>query len=394
MRLLESFFRVQTFNPYVAPMELVFEKTTAGTFEYTVPQDARHVVVEIAGGNGGPAYLWQYPYGSGGRGGKVVVYGDIIGDLAGKKIIGTVGATSTSSTGVGGSGAPAGGNGTHSTPGGSSSYGGGGGGATSVVIDGTTYQASGGGGATWNDYYGGYYHSVGGNGGGTLGGKGGDSVNQQGGQVTNGYNAGDPALNETNNGYIRVWKNAQSKQIYEKITPGAFSFTIPNTVSAVTIEIAAGNGADGSIGGYSSGSGWYTRSGGKGAVKVVTLSKVNGKTITGIIGQTGGTTGVTQQGGSPDGGNGTVTSGDRPLAYSYGGGGGGHSEFTVDDTQYIVSGGAGGAAKSDNTSSWAQGGRGGGPNGGVPVTNGDGGNGTDGDKLNAEKTGYIRIFAL
>lgn len=392
MKLQKTFFRAEPFNPYIPPMELVFSKTTAGSFEYTIPSDARHVMIEIAGGNGNSAYLLQYPYGSGGRGGKVTVFGDIIGNLAGKKITGTIGATATGSTGVGGSGAPAGGNGAHSTPGGSSTYGGGGGGATSILIDGTEYQASGGGGATWNDYFGGYYHSVGGKGGGKKGGNPGDSVNQSN-TTTNGYNAGDLLLNETSNGYIRVWKNARSNTLYEKTTPGAFSYTVPNTVSAITIEIAAGNGADGAIGGYSGGMDSIMTAG-KGAVKVVALSAVNGKTITGIIGQSGGVTGLTQSGGSPDGRNGTVAVNDNPPAQSYGGGGGGHSECTIDGKQYIVSGGAGGAAKNDNTRDWGQGGKGGGPNGGIPVTNGNGGNGTDGDKLNSEKFGYIRIFKM
>ena len=53
--LLNSFFRCQTYNPYLAPEQLVFSKTTAGEFSYTIPANARHVRIEIAGGNGGKA---------------------------------------------------------------------------------------------------------------------------------------------------------------------------------------------------------------------------------------------------------------------------------------------------------------------------------------------------
>lgn len=390
MRLLESFFRAQTFNPYVPPMELVFEKTTAGNFTYTIPANARHVKVEFAGGNGGQTWWWDVPYGAGGRGERVAVLGDIIGELAGKTITGTVGASTNSSTGTGGSGAPAGGNGTHSTPGGSSSYGGGGGGATKVIIDGTEYIASGGGGATTNDYYGGWYHSVGGAGGGPKGGAAGAVINDR--VITNGNNATGNDINETNNGYVRVYINAQSDLLFEKVTPGGFNFTIPNTASTIIIEIAAGNGADGSGYGYSGG-GDIFRSGGRGAVKVITLGTANGQTITGMIGQSGGVTGVPYQGGTPNGNNGQVHSSSSPLSYSYGGGGGGNSYCSIMGNTYIVSGGAGGAAMF-SSAGWSQGGAGGGPNAGQPVTNGNGGNATDGDKLNTETTGYIRIYKL
>jgi hypothetical protein len=389
MRLLESFFRAQTFNPYVPPMELIFSKTTAGSFSFTIPANARNIKIEFAGGNGGPAYMWEYATGSGGRGEKVTIFGNTIGDLAGKVISGYVGATATSSTGGGGAGDPAGGNGTHSTPGGSSSYGGGGGGATRVEIDGTTYRASGGGGATFNDYYGGWYHSVGGAGGGPKGGAAGSAINDR--VVTNGKNATGDDINETNYGYIRIYINAQEDVLYDKRTTGAFSYTIPNTVSVAIIEIAAGNGADGGGGGYAPSSGNAWRYGGKGAVKVITVSNANGKTISGLIGQTGGATGITTQGGTPDGSNGQTKSSSEPLAFSYGGGGGGSSYCVVDGITYTVSGGAGGAAHNANTS-WAQGGAGGGPNAGQPVTNGNGGDATDGDRLNTESIGYIKIY--
>lgn len=389
MRLLESFFRAQTFNPYVPPMELIFEKTTAGNFTYTIPVNARHVKVEFAGGNGGPAYMLQYSTGSGGRGEKITVFGDIIGDLAGKTISGYVGATATSSTGVGGAGDPAGGNGQHSTRGGSSGYGGGGGGCTMVNIDGTVYRASGGGGATLNDNYDGWYHVLGGAGGGPKGGSAGAAVNQR--VTTNGQNATGDGINGTNNGYIRIYINTQEDVLYDKRTAGAFSFTIPNTVTTAIIEIAAGNGSNGAISGYAPSSGNFWGVGGRGAVKTITVPNANGKTITGFVGQSGGIGGLATQGGTPDGASGQQKTSSSPVAASYGGGGGGRSYCVVDNTTYTVSGGAGGAAHNANTA-WAQGGAGGGPNAGQPVTNDNGGDATDGDKLNTDTVAYIKIY--
>lgn len=389
MRLLESFFRAQTFNPYVPPMELIFEKTTSGNFTYTIPANARHVKIEFAGGNGGVAYMSQYPVGSGGRGEKITVFGDIIGSLAGKTITGTIGATATSSTGVGGAGDPSGNNGVYISCGGGSFYGGGGGGATKVIIDGTPYYASGGGGATINDYYGGWFHATGGAGGGPNGGQPGSIVNDR--IPTNGNNATGNDINETNNGYIRVYVNTQEDILYDKRTAGAFSFTIPNTVTTAIIEIAAGNGSNGGGSGYAPSSGNFYGTGGRGAVKVITIANANGKTVTGFIGQTGGASGLTYQGGVPDGANGEQKTSSSPIAASYGGGGGGSSYCVVDNVTYTVSGGAGAAGHNANTA-WAQGGAGGGPNAGQPVTNSDGGDATDGDKLNTDAVAYIKIY--
>jgi hypothetical protein len=370
-------------------MELIFEKTTSGSFTYNIPANARHVKIEFAGGNGGVAYMSQYSFGSGGRGEKVTVFGDIVGDLAGKTISGYVGATATSSTGTGGAGDPAGTNGQHTTRGGSSFYGGGGGGCTSVDIDGTVYRASGGGGATINENYNGWYHTVGGTGGGPNGGAPGTSVNQR--VTTNGQNATGNDINETNYGYIRVYINAQEDVLYDKRTAGTFSFTIPNTVSTAIIEIAAGNGSNGGGYGYAPPSGNFYGTGGRGAVKIITIANANGKTVTGFVGQTGGVSGLAYQGGTPDGSDGQRKTSSQPIAGSYGGGGGGSSYCVVDNVTYTVSGGAGAAAHNANTA-WAQGGAGGGPNAGQPVTNSDGGDATDGDKLNTDTVAYIKIY--
>lgn len=390
--LLNSFFRCQTYNPYLAPEELVFSKTTAGEFSYTIPANARHVRIEIAGGNGGKAYLWDVSVGAGGRGELITILGDIVGSLAGKTITGKIGATATSSTGVGGTGYTNGGNGTHSTPGGSSSYGGGGGGSTGVVIDGTLYEASGGGGATFNDYYGGWYHSVGGKGGGTKGGAAGLVINER--SATNGGNATSDQINPTDNGYIKIYINSQSSTLFEKKTFGAYSFTIPSTAKFVAIEIAGGNGSNGSGFGYSDGNDVF-KSGGKGSCRVIKISNASGKTITGIIGESGGISGVAYIAGrgAQNGSNGGEAYSSRPESHSYGGGGGGSSTVVIDDKTYTVSGGAGGAVRF-SSAGWAQGGAGGGAGAGQPTTNGNGGDATDGDTLNKETFGYVRVFKL
>lgn len=391
--LLNSFFRSQTYNPYLAPEELVFSKTTAGDFSYTIPANARHVRIEIAGGNGGKAYMQQYAEGAGGRGELIIILGDIIGSLAGKTITGKIGATATSSTGVGGLGYTNGGNGGHSTPGGSSSYGGGGGGSTGVVIDGTLYEASGGGGATFNGYYGGYYHSVGGKGGGANGGVPGISVNEQF-VTTNGGNATGNQINPEDNGYIKVYINSRTNNLFEKKIYGAYSFTIPSTAKVVAIEIAGGNGANGGGTGYSDGKDNFM-SGGKGAVRTIEITNASGKTISGIVGESGGVSGVPYIAGrgAQSGVNGGQAHNSRPESDSWGGGGGGSTTVVIDGETYTVSAGAGGAANY-SSAGWTQGGAGGGAGAGQPTTNGNGGDATDGDTLNKETFGYIRVFKL
>ena len=391
--LLNSFFRSQTYNPYLAPEELVFSKTTAGEFSYTIPANARHVRIEIAGGNGGKAYVVEYALGAGGRGELITILGDIVGSLAGKTITGKIGATATSTTGAGGAGYTNGNNGGHSTVGGGSKYGGGGGGSTGVVIDGTLYEASGGGGATVNGYYGGYYHVFGGKGGGKNGGAPGISANEQL-VITNGGNATGNQINPTNNGYIKIYVNSRTNNLFEKKIYGAYSFTIPSTAKVVAIEIAGGNGASGSGTGFSDGNDTF-RSCGKGAVRTIEITNASGKTISGIVGESGGVSGVPYIAGrgAQSGINGGQADGSRPPSESWGGGGGGSTTVVIDGQTYTVSGGAGGAADV-SSAGWAQGGAGGGAGAGQPTTNGNGGNATDGDTLNKETFGYVRVFKL
>jgi hypothetical protein len=182
---------------------LIFEKTTAGSYEFTVPEKYNYIIIEIAGGNGcGVAHYHDYWFeeGKGGQGEKIEIKHL---EPQNKLITGIVGANGTI-PGVGGSGYSNGGNGGKITVSDNTSYGGGGGGSTSVVIDGVVHEASGGGGATNNLYFGKYYHGVGGKGGGSKGGAPGSSVNQQW-ATTNGGNATGELLNDTSSGYIKIY---------------------------------------------------------------------------------------------------------------------------------------------------------------------------------------------
>lgn len=192
-------------NSQINQPELLYSNTTAGAFNYTVPEDAANVMIEIGGGKGGAASIAGTTFGSGGFGELVRVYEANVFAMAGKTITGVIGGNGGTPTA--GSGAPAGSAGGASTVGGSAVRGGGGGGATSATIDTETFIASGGGGATLNGYYSGYYHITGGTGGGPNGGAPGASqdVSTIGG--TNGGAATGAFVSTASTGYIKVWKN-------------------------------------------------------------------------------------------------------------------------------------------------------------------------------------------
>ena len=199
--LKKTFFKIDVVDRVYD--NLVFDKSSAGSYEYTVPEEYNYIIIEIAGGNGcGVAQYNDYWFeeGKGGKGEKIRIKQLVPQN---KKITGVVGANGTI-PGVGGQGLNPGGNGTRATVGGSNTYGGGGGGSSSIVIDDILREASGGGGATFNAYFGGYYHAVGGKGGGPKGGAPGSSVNQQY-ATTNGGNATGELLNDTSSGYVKIW---------------------------------------------------------------------------------------------------------------------------------------------------------------------------------------------
>lgn len=180
--LQKAFFKVDVVDRiYDTPL---FEKTTPGAYEFTVPEDLyeryNYISIEYSGAGGGS----NASYLGGGGSIKKIITSNVF------YINGIVGATTDSITG--GVGFSNGGNGKVSVGGG---YGWGGGGSTSVVVEGTTNEASGGGGASIPG-------APSGKGGGQFGGVG--NTSNSGG---NGKNATDPkqiGLNQ-GNGYVKIW---------------------------------------------------------------------------------------------------------------------------------------------------------------------------------------------
>lgn len=171
---------------------LIFEKTTAGAYEFIVPEKYNYVMVEYAGAAGGAARS--------GSGSGSIKRTNVITARSFSGIVGEMGEngglTYTVAPAKGGVGYRNGADGEvgdTGSPGPSSTSGGGGGGSTSVVINGIVDEASGGGG--------GNYFAAGGAGGGLYGGA------RQANQNTAGNNATDPnqiGLN-SGNGYVRIY---------------------------------------------------------------------------------------------------------------------------------------------------------------------------------------------
>lgn len=184
---------------------LIYEKTTGGSYSFTVPEKYNFISIEIAGGNGGQGAIWAYAeeewidVGVGGKGEKIVIEKTSLRNRNISIVIGQNGQVPQK----GGSGYSFGEDGTKKTPGGFDLRGGGGGGSSAVVLDGVVYEASGGGGVTLNEYYGGYFHVMGGKGGGPKGGPAGVSKNAQ--EATSGGNATGNLINQTNSGYIKIY---------------------------------------------------------------------------------------------------------------------------------------------------------------------------------------------
>lgn len=188
--LQKAFFKVDVVDRIYDT--LVFEKTTPGAYEFTVPEEYNYVVIEYAGAAGGAAR-------SGSGKGSVKKtstitarsFSGIVGEMGGAG-----GLTYTVNPAKGGIGYRNGADGEVGDTGGvgpTATSGGGGGGSTSVVINGVVNEASGGGG--------GNYFAAGGAGGGLYGGA------RQANQNTAGNNATDPnqiGLN-SGNGYVKIW---------------------------------------------------------------------------------------------------------------------------------------------------------------------------------------------
>lgn len=199
--LQKAFFKVDVVDRiYDTP---VFEKTTPGAYEFTVPEEYNYVVIEYAGAVGGRRWNSDgggiYPDGNGGGGSikkeQIKIHSRYISGVVGVRPTQTY-----AQEYIGGSGYNNGGNGAKQSVTVQYISGGGGGGSTSVVVNNVIKEASGGGGASW--YTGAPMNSK------AYGGKGGG---QYGGaelySYGDGNNATDPnqiGLN-SGNGYVKIW---------------------------------------------------------------------------------------------------------------------------------------------------------------------------------------------
>lgn len=203
--LQKAFFKVDVVDRIYDT--LVFEKTTPGAYEFTVPEEYNYVVIEYAGAAGqqavifGTSILWHGTVGNGSiKRNKVISNNSIISGIVGEQPI-----KEREKSYIGGSGYQSGGAGFE--PGGNRQiFGGGGGGSTSVSVNGILYTAGGGGGC--GQYINGYQLSAyGGAGGGPNGGAKQIAQSSNKDVLYNGNNATDPnqiGLN-SGNGYVKIW---------------------------------------------------------------------------------------------------------------------------------------------------------------------------------------------
>lgn len=205
--LQKAFFKVDVVDRiYDTP---VFEKTTPGAYEFTVPEEYNYVVIEYAGAGGQQAVIFAD--------GDFAIWSGEVGKGAIKKekipvknttfsgVVGQQPSKEREKSYLGGTGYKNGENGFEPS-GKRQLFGGGGGGSTSVNIDGVLYTAGGGGGA--GIYGKGYNVSLfGGAGGGPNGGAKQPAPKASKDTVYNGNNATDTnqvGLN-SGNGYVKIW---------------------------------------------------------------------------------------------------------------------------------------------------------------------------------------------
>lgn len=168
--------------------------------------------------------------------------------------------------------------------------------------------------------------------------------------------------------------------VFEKTTPGAYEFAVPEEYNYVVIEYAGAGGGTS----YTT-SGTVALSGGGGSIKKTqktkarNISGIIGATATSRIGGSGYNAGKNGQTGGPGGG-------------FYGYGGGGSTSVVVGEIINEASGGGGANARGVPS------GAGGGKYGGAGVSSssgGEGGDATDPNQtgLNKNKDGYVKIWA-
>lgn len=177
--------------------------------------------------------------------------------------------------------------------------------------------------------------------------------------------------------------------VFEKTTPGAYEFTVPEEYNYVVIEYAGGAG-----GGIVGSGALQNRNGGKGSIKSLTIS-ITSRKIIGIVGQAGKNGGIGSA--VPKGGTGNVngengTQGDKFLSYYvYSGAGGGSTSVQINQKTYEASAGGGGFDKGAGS----YGGKGGGVYGGARQTSyANGNNATDPNQTSLNSgDGYVKIWA-
>lgn len=173
--------------------------------------------------------------------------------------------------------------------------------------------------------------------------------------------------------------------VFEKTTPGAYEFTVPEEYNYIVIEYAGAGG-----GRYGDNSGVYD--GGKGSILKINKSSIPHRKITGIVGSAGGS--ATPLAFVENGGSG-YRNGERggqydSLAFKVTlGGGGGSTSVLYNNIIHEAS--AGGGA----SSGYSYGGKGGGEYGGARKNDfGPGNDATDPNRIGLNSgDGYVKIWA-
>lgn len=201
--LQKAFFKVDVVDRiYDTP---VFEKTTPGAYEFTVPEEYNYVMIEYAGAAGGRKWNSDgagiYPSGVGGGGSILKTQVKITNNKNISGIVGSKPIQTYEQEYLGGTGYSAGENSNKNSTTVKYVAGGGGGGSTSVVANNKIYEASAGSGASFLSGTPLFPSAYGGKGGGKYGG-----ARQTAGDA-DGNNATDPnqiGLN-SGDGYVKIW---------------------------------------------------------------------------------------------------------------------------------------------------------------------------------------------
>lgn len=369
------------FYPDAAP---TVTYTTPGSYTYTVPNGVTQIALTMIGGGGSGVGNYSTPQWPGPGGGSAAYFSNVtVAVTPGQQIAVSVGGAGAN-TSFGALIAGAGGN----APDRSQPNAGQGGAAG-------TYTGTGG----TNGTQGNNGQSLGGNGYGANSpyGTGGAGQYSGNGSPATGYGAGGGGGGNNSGGgsgspgFCTIVPITKTTVSYS--TPGTYSFTVPNGVTALTVNV--NGGAGGSGGNYLTGTtGYNGGSGVAGQLITGTMTVVPGTTYTVYVGS-GGTHGnsYTRAGNGSQGfgGSGYNNGSNGSTAVGGGGGGGGGSSALYNTNTSTVElqaqGGAGGAG---GATTGGAGGSGGGTNitpSGTTVTTGS--NGVAGGSLSQVASGTM-----